>query len=156
MRSRPSMPSSSRRSSANDARGRSERPYELTFWPSSVTSRTPSAARPATSATSSSCGRDNSRPRVDGTMQYEQTMLQPAEICTQPWKSRVRLAGAERDVDERELPEDLVLDGLRPAAPDADHALRVAPLERLGLVEVRDEARIGLLADRARVEEDQV
>ena len=26
-------------------------------------------------------------------MQYEQTMLQPAEICTQPWKSRPRLAG---------------------------------------------------------------
>ena len=26
-------------------------------------------------------------------MQYEQTMLQPAEICTQPWNSRARLAG---------------------------------------------------------------
>ena len=90
-------------------------------------------------------------------MQYEQTMLQPAEICTQPWKSRralgrqvagealeleealggervageelgelVHLAGAEGDVDERELAEHLVLDRLRPAAADADHALRVA------------------------------
>ena len=80
-------------------------------------------------------------------------MLQPTEICTQPWKSRARLAGrwpvkpsnskkpcavsesrgqelgelvdlarAEGDVDERELPEDLVLDRLRPAAADADHA----------------------------------
>ena len=26
-------------------------------------------------------------------MQYEQTMLQPAEIWTQPWKSRARLPG---------------------------------------------------------------
>ena len=26
-------------------------------------------------------------------MQYEQRMLQPAEICTQPWKSRARLPG---------------------------------------------------------------
>src|SRR3954454_15997441 len=48
---------------------------------------------PRTSATSSSSGRDTSRPRVDGTMQYEQTMLQPAEVCTQPWNGRSRLAG---------------------------------------------------------------
>ena len=26
-------------------------------------------------------------------MQYEQTELQPTLICTQPWKSRARLAG---------------------------------------------------------------
>ena len=68
----------------------------------------------------------------------------------------VHLAGAERDVDERELAEDLLLDRLRPAAADADHARRVAPLERLGLVQVGDEAVVGLLADRAGVEEDQV
>ena len=63
------MPSSSPSSSANDARGRRPRPYELTFWPSSVTSHTPSAASPRTSATSSSSGRETSRPRVEGTMQ---------------------------------------------------------------------------------------
>ena len=68
-------------------------PYELTFWPSRVTSRTPSAASASISATSSSSGRDTSRPRVDGTMQNAHFMLQPAEICTQPWKSRARLAG---------------------------------------------------------------
>ena len=68
----------------------------------------------------------------------------------------VDLPGAERDVDERELAEDLLLDRLRPAAADADEARRVAPLERLGLVQVGDEAVVGLLADRAGVEEDQV
>ena len=34
-----------------------------------------------------------SRPRVEGTMQYEQTQLQPMLICTHPWNSRVRFAG---------------------------------------------------------------
>ena len=68
----------------------------------------------------------------------------------------VDLAGAEGDVDERELLEDLVLDRLRPAAADADDALRSAALERLGLVQVGDEALVGLLADRAGVEQDQV
>ena len=38
-------------------------------------------------------GRDTSRPRVDGTMQYEHFMLQPAEICTQADTSRSRLDG---------------------------------------------------------------
>ena len=47
----------------------------------------------ATSATSSSSGRLTSRPRVDGTMQYEQAQLQPTLICIQPWNSRVRFIG---------------------------------------------------------------
>ena len=68
----------------------------------------------------------------------------------------VHLAGAERDVDERELAEDLLLDRLRPAAADADDASGSLALERLRLAEVGDEALVGLLADRARVEEDQV
>src|SRR3954453_16782653 len=94
MRSMPSIASTAVRSSENRRFcGRSRVPYELTFWPSSVTSRTPSAASSSISATSSSSGRLTSRPRVDGTMQNEQRMLQPAEICTQPWNSRVRLAG---------------------------------------------------------------
>ena len=38
----------------------------------------------------------------------------------------VDLAGAEGDVDEREALEDLVLHRLRPAAADADDAVRVA------------------------------
>src|SRR3712207_7630349 len=62
-------------------------PY-TTLFRSSVTSFTPSAARRSISATSSRAGRETSRPRVEGTMQYEQTQLQPTEICTHAWKSR--------------------------------------------------------------------
>ena len=43
--------------------------YELTFWPSSVTSRKPSAASCATSSAIEATGRERSRPRVCGTMQ---------------------------------------------------------------------------------------
>ncbi len=53
---------------ARSSRGRS-RPYELTFWPRSVTSRTPAAASAATSPTTSATGRLRSRPRTVGTMQ---------------------------------------------------------------------------------------
>jgi ribosomal protein L34E len=63
----------------------SSRPYELTFCPSSVISRTPSATSRSASARSSPAGRDTSRPRVDGTMQYEQAELQPTEICIHAW-----------------------------------------------------------------------
>jgi hypothetical protein len=68
----------------------------------------------------------------------------------------VELARPEGDVDVGELPEDVVLDRLRPAPADADHPLGVAALERAGLAQVGDEALVGLLADRAGVEEDQV
>ena len=68
----------------------------------------------------------------------------------------VDLARAEGDVHERELAEDLLLDRLRPAAADAHDALGIAPLERLGLAEVGDEAIVRLLADGAGVEEDEV
>ena len=91
----PSIASSSRSSSAKLTRasfGRS-RPYELTFWPSSVTSHTPSSASRAISSTSSAGSRLTSRPRVDGTMQKAQPMLQPCEICTHAWNSRSRFIG---------------------------------------------------------------
>ena len=68
----------------------------------------------------------------------------------------VDLAGAERDVDEREPREHLVLDRLGPAAADADHAVGSLALEPLGLAEVSDEPVVGVLADRAGVEQDQV
>jgi hypothetical protein len=77
-------------------------------------------------------------------------------LAREELRELVDLAGPERHVDERELAEHLVLDALRPAPADADHALRVALLERLRLMQVLDEPRIGLLADGARVEEDQV
>ena len=68
----------------------------------------------------------------------------------------VDLPGPEGDVDEGEALEDLLLDRLRPAAPDPDHPLGVFGLEPLRLAEVGDEAVVGRLADRAGVEEDQV
>ena len=52
----------------------------------------------------------------------------------------VDLAGTERDVDEREPGEHLLLDRLGPAAADADHAVRMLALESLGLAEMGDEA----------------
>jgi hypothetical protein len=58
-----------------------------------VISLTPSAARRSASATSSAGLRLTSRPRVEGTMQYAQTRLQPWEICIQPWNSRARFIG---------------------------------------------------------------
>ena len=128
-----------------------------------------------------------SRPRVDGTMQYEHFSCSRREICTQAWKSRARFAGRwpvkpsnskkpwavseslvrnsaslctcpgpNATSTNGNCAEHLLLDRLRPAAADADDALRVAPLERRRLVQVRDEALVGLLADRAGVEEDQV
>ena len=57
--------------------------------------------------------------------------LRGERVAREELRELVDLAGAERDVDERELAEHLLLDRLRPAAADADDALRVAPLERL-------------------------
>ncbi len=68
----------------------------------------------------------------------------------------VHLTRPERHVHEREALEDLLLDRLRPASADPDHRVRRPPLERVGLAQMRDEALIRLLADRARVEQDQI
>src|SRR3954463_10549457 len=54
----------------------------LTFWPRSVTSFTPCAASAATSASTSANGRDTSSPRVYGTTQKLQYLLQPSMIVT--------------------------------------------------------------------------
>src|SRR4029079_4944588 len=59
-------------------------------------------------------------------------------------------------VDEREPGEDLLLDGLRPAPADADHDVGALALDPLRLAQVGDEPVVGLLADRARVEEDEI
>jgi hypothetical protein len=56
----------------------------LTFWPSSVTSSTPSFTSAWTSASTSPGRRSFSLPRNDGTMQKVQVLLQPTEIDTQP------------------------------------------------------------------------
>ena len=115
----------------------------------------------ATSATSSSSGRETSRPRVRGhdavralhvaadgdlhprlelaralrrqvageALELEEA-LRGERVAREELGELVDLARAERDVDERELAEDLVLDRLRPAAADADDALRILALER--------------------------
>jgi hypothetical protein len=82
--------------------------------------------------------------------------LRGERVARQELGEAVDLPGAERHVDEREAREDLLLDRLRPAAAHADHDLRALALEALGLAEVGDEAVVGFLADRARVEEDEV
>ena len=71
MREMPSMASTARSISANVQRssGGRSRPYELTFWPSSMTSVTPSAASACASARTSRGWRERSRPRTLGTMQ---------------------------------------------------------------------------------------
>ena len=65
-------------------------------------------------------------------------------------------AGPERDVDDRIELEDPLALRLRVAAADGDHAGRVVALPRRRLAEVRGELRVGLLADRAGVEDDDV
>jgi len=45
---------------------------------------------------------------------------------------------------------------LRVAAADRDHLVRVGRLQRLRLRQVRGEPPVGLLPDRARVEDDHV
>ena len=52
--------------------------------------------------------------------------LRGQRVARQELGELVDLPGAERDVDERELLEDLVLDRLRPAPADADHDIRAA------------------------------
>ena len=120
-------------------------------------------------------------------MQYEQTMLQPTEICTQPWKSRARLAGRwpvkpSNSKKPWAVSESLVRNSASlwtwpgPNATSTNGNWRKTssltdcaqqpptPITRSGsrrlsaarLAQVRDEALVGLLADRAGVEEDQV
>ena len=65
-------------------------------------------------------------------------------------------AGPEGHVDERVEVEQALPLGLRVAAADRDDALRIALFQRAGLGEMRREALIRLLTDRARVEDHHV
>ena len=65
-------------------------------------------------------------------------------------------AGPERDVDGRVELEDALALRLGVAAADGDHAVRVFALPRGRFAEIRGELRVRLLADRARVEDDDV
>ena len=64
---------------------------------------------------------------------------------------------SERDVDPRELGEQVVVLRLDEAATDRDHLCSAAPsLGALGVLELVVELLVGLLADRAGVEDDHV
>jgi hypothetical protein len=77
-------------------------------------------------------------------------------VARQELGELVDLARAEGHVDEGELLEDALLHRLRPAAADPDHPRRVLDLEPLRFTEVAHQPVVGLLADRAGVEQDQV
>src|SRR5262249_8964039 len=64
--------------------------------------------------------------------------------------------GPERDVDIRIELEDALALRLGVAAADGDHTAGVAALPGCGLAEVGGELGVGLLADRAGVEDDDV
>ena len=122
-------------------------------------------ARCSTSRRSCSPGRSGASPgtaargcdgQVSGELLELEVALGGQRIRVQELGEAMDLPGTESDVDERELAEDLVLDRLGPAAADPDDALGVLVLQPFRFMEVRDEAVVGVLADRAGVEEDQV
>ncbi len=95
----PSIEPTSRSSEANSGRRLEpgtvrSRPNVFTFCPRSVTSTTPSAASPRTSARMSPVARDRCGPRTSGTMQNVQALSQPGAIDTQALKSLPREAGS--------------------------------------------------------------
>src|ERR1039458_4130929 len=88
-------------------------------------------------------------------LELEET-LRRQRVAGQELRELVNLARPERDIDEREALEDLLLDRLRPATADAHDPLGSLALQPLGFSQMRDEAAVGRLADRARVEQDQI
>ena len=76
-RSSPSTSPQARSSLPKANRSPKPTPYELTFWPRSVTSITPSATSASISASTSPGRRSCSVPRSEGTMQNVQVLLQP-------------------------------------------------------------------------------
>ena len=94
--------------------------------------------------------------QVAGELLELEVTLRRERVAGQELGQLVDLPGPEGDVDEREALEDLVLDRLRPATADADHPVRSFGLEPLRLAEMGEEAAVGVLADRAGVEEDQI
>ena len=65
-------------------------------------------------------------------------------------------ARPERDVDLRVEVEDPLLLRLGEAAADGDHEVGILALPRAGIAEIGGELGVRLLADRARVEDDEI
>jgi hypothetical protein len=93
---------------------------------------------------------------VAGDLLELEVALRRQRVGGEELRKAVDLPGTERNVDEREAAEYLVLHRLRPATPDPDDPRGIFRLQPLGLTEVGDEAVVRRLADRAGVEEDQV
>ena len=171
--------------------GARSRPHELTFWPSSVTSRTPSAAsrvdlgddlaRPA-ALLAAAHGRDDA---VGARRVAAHRDLHPG--LERPLAARRQVAGERALHVARSRPRDADAAGAEPVAEVRDRArartrrrrtgtarraARAAPrrssrrprsrapgrarFSALRLREVRGEPLVGLLADRAGVEDDHV
>src|SRR5262249_12643991 len=84
----------------------------------------------------------------------ERLSSHPHAAGPEPVAEMVDRARTESDVHERVLLEDAAALRLGVAASDRDHHSRLTALQRRGVAEVRGEALIGLLADRAGVEDD--
>jgi hypothetical protein len=96
------------------------------------------------------------RRKVAGEALELEEALRGERLARQELRELMHLAGAERHINEREALEHLLLQRLRPAATDPHDALRLLALEALGLAQMRDEAAVRGLTDRARVEQDQI
>ena len=192
MRSIPSTASQARSSSPNSVRmsGARSRPHELTFWPSSVSSLTPSRGEPRhlgedlagpAALLAAAHGRDDAvgadrvaahrdlHPRLERPLAVhrqrrgERAVVEAEAAARDPDPARAEpvaevrdRAGAEGDVDVGVELEDPLALRLGVAAADGDHAVGISPLARRRVAEVRGELRVGLLADRAGVEDDDV
>src|SRR6478609_5237581 len=136
-RSRPSMSPQARSSLENACRSPNSTPYALTFWPSRVTSVTPSSTSARISARISPGRRSFSLPRRLGTMQNVQVLLQPTETDTQAAYA-----------DSRRLLRDRGAVLLGQAAPDRDLHPGGACLDRREMAEVAVELVVGVLPHR--------
>ena len=169
--------------------GARSRPQELTFWPSSVISRTPAAASCVTSATMSPGRRLCSRPRTDGhdavrarrvaahrhlhprvgrplavlrqvagevLVRAEPAAVDAGAARADPLAEVRDRARPERHVDLRIEVEDPLLLRLGEAAADGDHEVGILALPGAGVAEIGGELGVRLLADRARVEDDEI
>jgi hypothetical protein len=92
-------------------------------------------------------------------MQYAHFELQPLSAFApraQPLAEMRDRPRAKRDVDVRVEREQPLALRLGVAAAHGDHLLRIALFQRASLREVRRKALVGLLADCAGVEDEQV
>ena len=86
----------------------------------------------------------------------ERAARDPLAVGADPVREVRDRARAEGDVHERVQLEQALALGLRVAAADGDDRVRVPLLQHLRVAHVRGEALVGLLADRARVEDEHV